>query len=455
MAIYHLSCKAIGRNQGRSATAAAAYRAAVRIEDARTGMVFDYSRKRGVDGSEILTPDGSNPERGALWNSVEQSETRVDAQVAREVEVALPRELTPEQMMATVRAFVSDQFTSLGMIADIAFHHLTDSNPHSHILLTMREKQGDGFGLKRRDWNDRSLLHQWRARWAHFANAALVEAGHAGRIDHRTLIEQAAEAEINGLHNDAIALDRQPTIHERGNPNARQHNDSVRQSNAERQSEWQAIEQAARNDVRSTPAPVDESPQSKEIEMAARDDVFVTAMRISTEAKALRWRRHENQVQEIDAWLLENAGGDTRRLVARDQTAFDLQLARAHRGAWLANHPKPFWPWLWLRWRKQRDVMQAMVEVAKQASARADRLASPEAIVAWRRDFVDQLTKRDEQLAARREIALTPNEHADGRRKRYEQRKAAERAEAKAWGRQTGQQPDAAVPRPRPPTRPS
>lgn len=103
MAIYHLSAKAIGRSQGRSSTAAAAYRAGVRITDERTGLVFDFRRKRGVDGSEIFTPDGSQPERGALWNAVEKVEKRADAQLAREVEIALPRELNGLQLMLTKR----------------------------------------------------------------------------------------------------------------------------------------------------------------------------------------------------------------------------------------------------------------------------------------------------------------------------------------------------------------
>ncbi len=234
MAIFHLNAKTIGRSQGRSATGAAAYRAGVRIEDARTGIVFDYRRKRGVDGSEILTPDGSVLDRSTLWNSVEHRENRNDAQVAREIEIALPRELTPEQMRDCVRGFVREQFTSAGMIADIAFHHLTRSNPHSHILLTLREQSGDGFGPKRRDWNDRALCVQWRESWAHHANAALGKAGHAARVDHRTLIEQAADAENAGHHADAIALDRVPTIHERGNRAAQTHNEQVRQDNAKR-----------------------------------------------------------------------------------------------------------------------------------------------------------------------------------------------------------------------------
>ena len=213
MAIFHFNAKIIGRSQGRSATGAAAYRAGVRIEDTRTGLVFDYTRKRGVDGAELIAPDGAPLERSAFFCSLELAEKRSDAQLLREVEVALPRELTADQMRDLVRGFVRDQFTANGMVADIAFHHLAGANPHAHILLTLREWLGNGFGLKRREWNDRALCEQWRERWAHHANTALGDAGHAARIDHRTLFEQADDKQRAGLHADAIALDRAPTVH--------------------------------------------------------------------------------------------------------------------------------------------------------------------------------------------------------------------------------------------------
>ena len=196
MAIYHLSAKPISRATGRSATGAAAYRAGETITDERTGLVFDYSKKRGIDHSEIMAPVNA-PEwahdRATLWNAVEHSEKRKDSQVAREVEVALPTELTTDQQRELVRSFARSQFVDAGMVADIAIHHAKGENPHAHILLTMRDIGPDGFGQKNRSWNDKALLQNWREAWEMQTNQALERAGHSVRIDHRTLAEQGIE----------------------------------------------------------------------------------------------------------------------------------------------------------------------------------------------------------------------------------------------------------------------
>jgi hypothetical protein len=125
MAIYRLSASVVKRSAGRSATASAAYRAAEQIADARTGLAFDYRRKRGVVHTEIVTPPGT-PEwmgnRAQLWNAVEQAEKRKDAQLAREIILALPFELTHPQRVELVREFAGTEFVGQGMIADIAIH---------------------------------------------------------------------------------------------------------------------------------------------------------------------------------------------------------------------------------------------------------------------------------------------------------------------------------------------
>ncbi|KXB09921.1 hypothetical protein ADT33_11200 (plasmid) [Xylella fastidiosa] len=196
MAIYHLSAKTISRATGRSATGAAAYRAGETITDERTGLIFDYSKKQGIDHTEIMSPTNA-PEwvhdRAKLWNSVEHSEKRNDSQLAREIEVALPTELTPDQQRELVRGFIRSQFVDVGMVADIAIHHTKSENPHAHILLTMRDIGVDGFGKKNRSWNDKALLQNWREAWEVHTNQALEQAGHSVRIDHRTLAEQGIE----------------------------------------------------------------------------------------------------------------------------------------------------------------------------------------------------------------------------------------------------------------------
>ena len=201
MAIYHLRATMISRSQGRSATAAIAYRVAERIEDRRTGLTFDYAARGGVDHTEILAPDHAPDwvyDRSELWNRVEESETRKNSQVAREVRVALPDELTHAQRLELVREFVRSQFVDHGMVADIALHapgrEGDERNHHAHILLTTREVDADGFTTKNRDWNKVEILESWREAWARDSNAVLERAGIEDRVDHRTLVAQRDEA---------------------------------------------------------------------------------------------------------------------------------------------------------------------------------------------------------------------------------------------------------------------
>ena len=231
MAIYHLRATMISRSAGRSATAAAAYRTAERIEDRRTGLVFDYRARGGVDHVETLAPADAPAwvqDRAALWNAVELAETRKNSQVAREIRVALPAELDHAQRIELVRDFCQRSFVDRGMVADIALHApgLTgdERNHHAHILLTTREIDADGFTTKNRDWNAVAVLEDWREAWAHDTNAALERAGHALRVDHRTLEAQRAEAlELAAKARErgdeaaelaqrvrAVALDREP-----------------------------------------------------------------------------------------------------------------------------------------------------------------------------------------------------------------------------------------------------
>lgn len=223
MAIYHLSAKIISRSTGRSATGAAAYRSGSEIVDERTGLVHDYTRKGGVDGTALMAPDGA-PEwatdRARLWNEVEQIEKRKDAQVAREIVVAIPRELGREKMAELVTGFAQDQFVKKGMVADVAFHHLDSENPHAHIMLTTRTIGPDGFGQKAREWNDKALLEQWRQQWEQHANKALEMTGHEARIDHRSLEAQGIErAPTVHLGPTATAIERRGAVSERGDTN--------------------------------------------------------------------------------------------------------------------------------------------------------------------------------------------------------------------------------------------
>ena len=200
MAIYHFSAKVISRANGSSAVAAAAYRSASRLEDERLGRAHDFTNKAGVVHSEVMAPEGS-PERWqdreVLWNEVEAGEKRKDAQLAREVEFAIPREMTREHGVALARDFVRTEFVDRGMVADLNVHWDVGpdgvAKPHAHVMLTMREVETSGegaFGKKVREWNSTELLTGWRERWAGHVNERLAELDIDARIDHRTLEAQ-------------------------------------------------------------------------------------------------------------------------------------------------------------------------------------------------------------------------------------------------------------------------
>lgn len=202
MAIYHLSAKMISRSKGRSSVAAAAYRSGSRLHDQRTGEDHDYTRKRGVEHSEIVAPDNAPAwmrDRASLWNAVERIERRRDAQLAREIELGLPREVEIERRTDLVRSFIQSEFVDHGMIADFAMHNGRardgGEQPHAHVMLTTRELMGEGFGKKAREWNETDRLEGWRARWAQHVNRELERGGHSARVDHRSLDVQRAEAE--------------------------------------------------------------------------------------------------------------------------------------------------------------------------------------------------------------------------------------------------------------------
>lgn len=198
MAIFSMRMQVIGRSAGRSATAAAAYRSGEEVRDERTGAVHDYTGKSEIYGSEILLPEGA-PERlgdrTALWNEVERVEKRKDAQLSREVMIALPAELSHSQKEALAHEYVQAEFVSQGMIADIGYHDFDSHNPHAHIMLTMRSVDEDGFGKKQRDWNKRQAIERHRQAWEAYANRALEQAGFDERIDHRSLEAQGVERE--------------------------------------------------------------------------------------------------------------------------------------------------------------------------------------------------------------------------------------------------------------------
>lgn len=230
---YHLSAKPISRSAGRSATAAAAYRAGEKIVDVRTSEVHDYTKKQGVLHTELILPGGATADRSEFWNKIEQHHKRGDAVLAREVEVSLPTELSAEQRQHLAVEYARELADKYGVAADVALHaprtvtdkdlekkpdqyHETDpitgrrhnGNWHAHIMLSACYVAPDGkLGKKAVELDPIhcqrakivNMVDRERERWADLANDALKEAGHTVRIDHRTL--------------EAQGIDRAPTQH--------------------------------------------------------------------------------------------------------------------------------------------------------------------------------------------------------------------------------------------------
>jgi len=199
MASYHLSVKVVSRTTGRSATAAAAYRAAARVRDERTGELHDFRRKRGVVHREIVTPAEAPPwaqNRERLWNAAEATEKRRDALTAREFEIALPSELNREQRKALALALAREIVTRHRCAVDVAIHAPSregdERNHHAHLLCTTRRMSREGLTEKTRELDAKMSgeIARWRARWAELQNEALKVRGVDARVDHRSYRDQ-------------------------------------------------------------------------------------------------------------------------------------------------------------------------------------------------------------------------------------------------------------------------
>jgi len=245
MAIFHCSIKIISRSAGKSATSASAYRAGTKVYDDELGETFDYTKKRGVVFSEVLLCANAPQEftdREKMWNSVQAIEKAKNSQLCREVEVALPVELSREEQVRLVREYIQENFTSKGMCADWALHDKGDGNPHAHILLTVRPIKSNGeWGAKRKDsyalddkgnkipvidlntgkqkigsrgrkmwerisipstdWNDQSRAEEWRKGWADACNKYLQG---RTRIDHRSYVRQGKK-QLPTMHEGYVA----------------------------------------------------------------------------------------------------------------------------------------------------------------------------------------------------------------------------------------------------------
>jgi len=251
MAIYHLSIKIISRGKGKSAVAASAYRSGEKIKNEYDGIIHDFTRKGGIAHTEILLPQNAPQEfvnRSVLWNSVEKIEKSKNSQLAREIEIALPKELNREKQIELVREYVKENFVNVGMCADIALHDKNDGNQHAHILLTMRpfnedttwgakskkeyilDENGEKVKLKNGnyktrkietvDWNEQDKAEEWRKAWADITNKYLEENSIQEKVDHHSYQRQGIE-QVPTIHLgvSATQMEKKGITTDRGNIN--------------------------------------------------------------------------------------------------------------------------------------------------------------------------------------------------------------------------------------------
>lgn len=274
MAIFHCSIKVFSRGKGHSAVEKASYRAGEKLLSDYNGRQYDYTRKGGVVYTKILLPDHAPREysdRSTLWNAVEKIETAKNSQLAREIEVSLPVELSMEQNTALVLEYVQNNFVSVGMCADVCIHDKNDGNPHAHIMLTMRTINLDGkWGAKSKkeyvldengqkirlpsgeykskkicivDWNEQTKAEEWRSAWAETVNSHLCNYGISKTIDHRSYERQGVDI-VPSIHMGVAALQMElkGIVTERGiiNKNIADINKEIRQLKARinKQKNW-------------------------------------------------------------------------------------------------------------------------------------------------------------------------------------------------------------------------
>lgn len=215
MAIYHHTTRMIGWSNGGSPVKALAYISGVQLADSRTGEVWNFKDK-SVEEVQILLPENTlawarevqklvleDREKGLqlLSDIANSAERRADAQVYREIEFSLPRELTYEQNKQLAIEYVQDQFCQRGMLAIQSFHVETcektgELNPHCHTFFLTRELVEDGLSAKKnRDWNERDLHGEWREQWAQYASFHLKMHGHDITLDHRSYKDQGLDIE--------------------------------------------------------------------------------------------------------------------------------------------------------------------------------------------------------------------------------------------------------------------
>lgn len=360
MAIYHCEVKSISRANGRSATAAAAYRAGEKIKDERTLEVHDYTRKRTVISADLIMPSDVSKKitRSELWNMAEKSEKRKDAKVAREYEIALPAELPRDAQRRLALDFARQIADRYHVAADVALHAPDrkgdERNIHAHILMTTRRIAPDGqLTDKARELDDYKTrtaeLDYIRTHWAAVCNQELERYGIAERVDHRTLsaqgIDRAPQIHV-GVH--ATQMERRGIETERGEQNRQRQRINNGLETIER-----TIRKGER-DKKQTDTPTQkpaEAPKSPEAEKYTQEQISAAKRALNTASQ-----RYGSQMKEqLDADVKKRLAPLYKQEEAKIQERDALQEAEPKKQIfeWQLTYEK--------RWRHWRDALNAVL----------------------------------------------------------------------------------------------
>lgn len=331
MAIYHASIKTISRSTGRSATAAAAYRAGERVCDDRTGEVHDYTRRTGVEYTELVGWGGT---RAELWNAAEAAERRCNGRTARELVIALPGELSPEGRIQAARSMAQSLRARYGVAVDLAVHapggRGDPRNNHAHLLVTVRAVSESGeIGAKTRTLDDRVSGPQeieWiRARWEVVANWCLEHQGCADRVDRRSLAAQGIDQEPDRhVGPRATALERRGVRTEIGDENTRRRQEAQERAVAARRAQEQSTREAEeRQRVAAAAAEIERQRVARDAERATVERYRVADRELNAVHKHLdEAERTERQLPPIQRTAeRERSWEDRLRSIYQDPEA--------------------------------------------------------------------------------------------------------------------------------------
>lgn len=359
MAIYHLTTKHISRKTGRTATAAAAYRAAAVIHDERTGETHDYRNKRGVLSADCFYVDANGDvnrlDREQVWSAAEQTEKRKDARTAREIVIALPSEMNEQERYALAGGFGEWLSKKFGVGVDVALHAPDKDgdqrNFHAHILMTTRKIALDDDGkiilgdksdlelsdrdLRKKygaDASGKNFINEIRKKWADGTNRYLEQVGLLDvSIDHRSHAERGLQ-ELPSIKMGvaATAMERRGEVSDRGEINR-----AIKAANAQYREVQHEIEQAQAHEHDRTQQYIDAT--NRDIESAGQriNDINADIERrkrkpISTDFDIATENRHATPRANQDQASIENSAG--RFGMAQDGRTQDGQSAGGFAG---------------------------------------------------------------------------------------------------------------------------